>query len=173
MNEIKNKKELKKIIPTLLEKNPIIAFVCQKTGISRQTYYRWLEESSKFKSDCESAISNGKQNINDLAYSKLVELIKSSNITAIIFWLKSNHSDFKESSQQVKIIQEKLSPEQSRLLEKALDIIDKESYNKEAKMPEKKVNTEKINIEELNIKETEDSSSAVDKIKKIIQQQRL
>jgi len=128
MNEIKNKQEIKKMIPTLLEKNPIIAFVCQKTGISRQTYYRWLEEYSKFKRDCENAIINGKQNINDLAYSKLIELIKSGNITAIIFWLKNNHADFKESSQQVKIIQEKLSPEQSKLLDRALNIINDKNY---------------------------------------------
>lgn len=168
MNEIKNKRELKKTIPTLLEKNPIIAFVCQKTGISRQTYYRWLEECSKFKSDCESAILNGKQNINDLAYSKLVELIKSSNITAIIFWLKNNHPDFKESSQQVKIIQEKLSPEQSRLLEKALDIINKESHDKEVKVLEKKTNTIKIDNKESDIKEIESPISAVDEIKKIL-----
>jgi len=128
MNEIKNKQEIKKMIPTLLEKNPIIAFVCQKTGISRQTYYRWLEEYSKFKRDCENAIINGKQNINDLAYSKLIELIKSGNITAIIFWLKNNHTDFKESSQQVRIIQEKLSPEQSKLLDRALNIINDKNY---------------------------------------------
>ncbi|MFA7049647.1 MAG: hypothetical protein WC164_00835 [Patescibacteria group bacterium] len=168
MNEIKNKRELKKIIPTLLEKNPIIAFVCQKTGISRQTYYRWLEECNKFKSDCESAILDGKQNINDLAYSKLVELIKSSNITAIIFWLKNNHPDFKESSQQIRIVQEKLSPGQSKLLEKALNIVSKESHDKEIKVLEEKIDTEKVDIKELDAKETKSSCSTVDELKKIL-----
>jgi hypothetical protein len=130
MNEIKDKEKIKELIINFLETNPIIEFVCRKVQITRTTYYRWLEKDSKFKEACENAIKNGKLVINDLAYSKLIELIKSGNITAIIYWLKNNHPDFTEKNQQIKIVQEKLSLEQSRLLEKALYIINNKNYEK-------------------------------------------
>ena len=72
-----------------LRKTPIIQYVCQKVGISRSTYYRWLKINRYFAKESGEAHKEGTGLMNDVAQSQLVKLIKSGNLTAIIFWLKS------------------------------------------------------------------------------------
>lgn len=70
---------------------PIITSVCKKVDITRQTYYRWLSKDPEFKSLVESAHEIGRDSINDLAESKLINQIADENIHAIKYWLSSNH----------------------------------------------------------------------------------
>lgn len=79
-----------------LEKNPIIQIACRKTGIGKATYYRWIKEDKNFKEETEESLNKGRLLINDLAESKLISSISNNNLTAIIYWLKNNHSRYSE-----------------------------------------------------------------------------
>ena len=63
----------------------IITYACEKTGISRQTYYNWIEKDQNFSNEVEI--------INDitvdLVESKLLSAINNEDVTAIIFYLKT------------------------------------------------------------------------------------
>lgn len=86
----KSKKEMLEY----LHKVPIVEVAAKRAGISRSTYYRWVKEDSKFAKASTEARYEGTQMINDLAKSKLVELIQQGNLTATIFWLKSRDTEF-------------------------------------------------------------------------------
>jgi len=93
-----------------LKTTPIIQVACQKTGISRATYYRWRKEDEKFKTKSDSSLKEGTYLINDMAESQLISLIKEKNMTAIIFWLKHHHKDYSENRMYLSIPdQEKLT----------------------------------------------------------------
>lgn len=109
-----------------LKTNPIIQIVCQKTGVSRATFYRWREQDKKFKESADKALKEGISFINDLAESQLLSSIKDKNMTAIIFWLKSHHSAYDTTKFQITTgdpqKDEPLSPEQQKLITQALQM---------------------------------------------------
>jgi len=109
-----------------LKTAPIVQIACQKTGISRATYYRWREIDPKFKESSDKALKEGIAFINDLAESQLLSSIKDKNMTAIIFWLKSHHSDYDTTKLQITTgdtkKDEPLSPEQQKLITQALQM---------------------------------------------------
>lgn len=57
---------------------------CKKVGISRQTYYNWLETDATFS----KAVANVREGIIDDTESALFKSIGQGNVTAIIFALK-------------------------------------------------------------------------------------
>jgi len=77
-----------------LAKTPIVQIACEKTGVSRATYYRWRQEDDEFAKSADKAISYGNSLMNDMAESQLLSLIKDKHPTAIIFWLKHHHSAY-------------------------------------------------------------------------------
>ena len=96
MNE-KIKKRLNKnkiLLLEQLQKIPIIHVACDKTSISRATYYRWRKEDMEFANNADTALEEGKKLINDMAESQLISLIKDKHPTGIIFWLKHNHPTY-------------------------------------------------------------------------------
>lgn len=103
--------------------NPIIQIACQKSGVSRATFYRWRNEDEEFKKQTETAIQDGILLINDLAESQLLAAIKDQNLTAIIFWLKNHHTDYADKIQvstDQKPIDSNLTPEEEKLVKRAL-----------------------------------------------------
>ena len=88
---IKKKNKIKKELLDYLVKTPIIQFACDKSGISRATYYRWLKEDKEFAKQSEQALLEGFLLVNDVAEAQLVTLIKEKNVAAIFFWLKHHH----------------------------------------------------------------------------------
>ncbi len=106
-----------------LKFNPIIQIACQKSGVSRATFYRWRSEDEEFKKQTETAIQDGVLLINDLAESQLLAAIKDQNLTAIIFWLKNHHGDYADKIQvntDRGLIDTNLTPEEEKLVKKAL-----------------------------------------------------
>lgn len=103
---------------------PIIQVTCQKTNISRATFYRWREQDKKFKESADKALKEGISFINDLAESQLLSSIKDKNMTAIIFWLKSHHPAYDTTKLQITTgdtqKDEPLSIEQQKLITQAL-----------------------------------------------------
>ncbi|OGI65973.1 MAG: hypothetical protein A3B11_00890 [Candidatus Taylorbacteria bacterium RIFCSPLOWO2_01_FULL_44_26] len=88
-------KKQKLLVLENLRRFPVIQVVCDKVGISRATYYRWVNESSNFAEAAEQAILEGSQVINDVAEAKLFKAIQAENPTAIIFWLKHRNKNYR------------------------------------------------------------------------------
>ena len=106
-----------------LKQLPIVQVACEKSGISRATYYRWRNDDPKFTKLSDIALREGRLLINDIAESQLLTAIKDQNMTAIIFWLKYNHPSYTtrvEITANTKIIDDKLTPEQQETLKNAL-----------------------------------------------------
>ncbi len=115
----KQKEELLK----LLKDTPIVQIICQKSGVSRATYYRWKKDDQVFAEAAETALLDGELLVNDLAESKLMSAIREQNLTAIIFWLKHHHPKYAtkvEVTTSLKQPQEALSPEQEDVVSRAL-----------------------------------------------------
>lgn len=62
-----------------------ISAACEKANIGRGTYYRWMKTNPKFAEQVEDQ----NEKLIDYAESKLLKQIMDSNITAIIFFLKT------------------------------------------------------------------------------------
>jgi len=88
------KHDQKKLVVEQLKKNPIIQFVCERSGVSRATFYRWQKEDADFTKEVNEAIKEGVALVSDVAESQLLSAIKDKNMTAIIFWLKNRHAAY-------------------------------------------------------------------------------
>ena len=101
---------------------PIIEIACNKSGVSRATYYRWKEQDLAFSQAVDKAQEEGEALIRDVAVSKIIKGINDDNLTAAMYWL--NHRDPRFSN-KVEIStttkpQEALSKEQEDAVKKAL-----------------------------------------------------
>jgi hypothetical protein len=106
-----------------LRKTPIVQVACQRVGIARATYYRWLKADDKFADAAFDAIDHGTSLINDMAESQLISSIKDKHMTGIIFWLKHHHPAYETRIQvggKLQLDSPQLSPEQEQLVAKAL-----------------------------------------------------
>jgi len=77
-----------------IQKTPVVAAVCNKLNISRQSVYKWLKEDKEFKKLYNEALSRGTDNINDLAESKLIGAIDRSEPWSVKYWLESNNHKY-------------------------------------------------------------------------------
>lgn len=96
-----NKTITKDLLLETLSKQFTVGATCKKLNISRQTYYRWLEQfrldDKNVDKDVQKALASGVQEVNDLAEQKLVEKIIKGDMSAIKFWLSRRHDDFKQA----------------------------------------------------------------------------
>lgn len=121
---MKKSDQSKKLFLEQLKKTPIVQIVCEKLSISRASFYRWKVEDSKFAKAVDEATFEGCLLVNDLAESQLIGAVKDRNLTAIMYWLRHHHKDYKnklELEGTVNSIQE-LSPDQKALVKKALEL---------------------------------------------------
>lgn len=113
-----------------LRKVPIVQVACEKTGLSRNSIYRWKKEDKEFSEKMDDAIKDGVSFVNDMSESQLLTMIKEKNWSAISFWLKHRNDNYKnkvELSGVVNTINE-LSPEQEKLVKQALGLAGVETY---------------------------------------------
>lgn len=112
---------------TELERTGIPLTACSKVGIARSTYYRWRQESIVFKLQADEAIQIGRENITDLAESKLVKNIGDGNQRAIEFQLRHNDSRYRYFSQQefVKVLENRSNDEkpETSVIQTFLDVL--------------------------------------------------
>ncbi|MGA2911447.1 MAG: phBC6A51 family helix-turn-helix protein [Candidatus Levyibacteriota bacterium] len=92
--EVRQEKQKQDVLD-LLRKTPIVQIVCERTGVSRATFYRWKEKDKTFAKEADEALTQGASLINDLAESHLISRIKEQDLTAIIFWLKNHHPQYR------------------------------------------------------------------------------
>lgn len=82
-----------KLVRSYKDTDGNISAACKITSVSRDTYYRWLEEDEKFAMQ----IFDAEAGLNDEMRQELINQAKHrKNIAAVIFYLKSRHPDFKE-----------------------------------------------------------------------------
>ena len=88
------KTKLKPKIIEQLSTYPVITTVCDRVGVGRATFYRWVFDDEKFASDVEDALNEGRGVINDLAESKVIKGIEDGSVPLIKFWLNNNHTNY-------------------------------------------------------------------------------
>ncbi|MBP7898441.1 hypothetical protein KAZ92_00620 [Candidatus Gracilibacteria bacterium] len=90
----KTKSLLDKLIEEI-EKTPLIQIACDKVGISRNTFYRWMKEDRDFLSRVNEAMSLGTGLVSDVALSNVLEGIKRKDTMYTKYWLSHKHPDFR------------------------------------------------------------------------------
>jgi len=66
-----------------------VMVAARKTGIARQTLYRWRKEDSDFAAEWDEYKATADDMLVDEAHSALIGAIRAGNVTAIIFTLKT------------------------------------------------------------------------------------
>lgn len=124
--------KLKQALLEQLKRTPTIELACEKVGVSRMSYYRWCRASKKFAKQADEAIIEGRLFISDVAESQIFSLIKDKKIEAIKFWLAHNaerYGNKLEIKGHITHSSETLTPEQEKLLRKALELaLPKQTY---------------------------------------------
>lgn len=121
----RNLKADKELLLQHLTKTPIIEAACKQAGVPRSTYYRWCKDDPKFAEACIETIEISVGRVNDLAESQLISAIKDKNMSAITFWLKHHHQQYRnrlEVDARIQTVQNELTPEQVELVTKALQL---------------------------------------------------
>ena len=83
-------------VETYQKTNGNITDSCAVAGISRQTYYNWLEKEEGFR----TAIIEAESNLNDEIRQVLISKAADGDMTAVIFYLKNRHPDYKQKPQE-------------------------------------------------------------------------
>lgn len=71
-----------------------VSYACKRAGVSRDTYYRWRSEDEQFAYQADAAIGSGKEFVNDLAHTKLMQSINEGHFPAVRFQLINCHKDY-------------------------------------------------------------------------------
>lgn len=106
-----------------LARIPIIQVACEKTGLSRNSVYRWRKEDATFAKKMDEALAEGVALVNDMSESQLLNLIKEKNWPAISFWLKHRNDNYKNKLEiTTKDDPEELTPAQAKVVKRALKL---------------------------------------------------
>jgi len=99
------KKEM--LLEGLVKSLGVITSACAIANVSRTSYYSYYKDDNEFAKEVDE-VSNIAL---DFAESKLFDLIKDKNITAIIFFLKTKgrHRGYSERIEPEKINQESMN----------------------------------------------------------------
>jgi len=122
---MKKSKQNKDLIIDQLKKTPVAESACQKIGISRMTLFRWKKEDPEFAKAFDEALDEGRDLVNDVAISQLLNAIKNGNLSAITYWLNHNHKNYGnklEISGRLKTDNGQLTPEQAASIKQALEL---------------------------------------------------
>lgn len=106
-----------------LAKVPIVQVACEKTGLSRNSVYRWRKEDKTFEKKMDEALASGVAFVNDMSESQLLNLIKEKSYSAISFWLRHRNDNYKDKLEvTTKEDNEALSPSQAKVVRHALKL---------------------------------------------------
>lgn len=71
-----------------------ISDICRTIGISRTTFYNWLEKDPEFV----NSLAEAEGELNDDIRNVLIQKAADGDMTAVIFYLKNRHPDFKQQT---------------------------------------------------------------------------
>lgn len=89
-----------------LRKTPIVQVVCEKLGVSRNTYYRWVKEDLGYEIEATKALSEGEAVVNDVAESNVLRGIQNQDKDYTKYWLGHRNPRFKPAltKRQVNVV---------------------------------------------------------------------
>ena len=106
-----------------LARIPIVQVACEKSGLSRNSVYRWRREDATFAKKMDESLAEGVALVNDMSESQLLNLIKEKNWPAISFWLRHRNDNYKNKLEiTTKDDPEELSPSQAKIVKQALKL---------------------------------------------------
>ena len=108
-----------------LRKIPIVQVACEKSGVSRNSVYRWRKEDEEFSKAMDIALQEGEDLVNDMSESQLLTLIKEKSWSAISFWLRHRNPKYKdkvEVTTKISIGDDTLTDEQEAIVKRALEL---------------------------------------------------
>ncbi len=106
-----------------LRKVPIVQVACEKTGLSRNSVYRWRKDDKEFLKNMDTALTEGVALVNDMSESQLLTLIKEKNYPAISFWLRHRNDNYKNKLEiTTRDDDEELTPSQAKIVKQALKL---------------------------------------------------
>jgi hypothetical protein len=79
-----------------ITRTPIVQHACEKVGISRNTYYRWVNEDIDFSLAAEECLRFGIDFVNDHAESNILSGIKKGEMRATTYWLSHRHKEYRK-----------------------------------------------------------------------------
>jgi hypothetical protein len=77
-------------------KMPIVQIAAERAGVSRATYYRWLDEDQAFRDDALSAVTEGEAFISDKSEGQLLALIGEKHFGAIKTYLQHHNEKYSQ-----------------------------------------------------------------------------
>lgn len=69
---------------------------CHNAGVSRATYYRWVNEDPEFAENVDQAISEGIDLVSDKAESNIIKRINEGDMAASKYWLDNRRKAYKK-----------------------------------------------------------------------------
>lgn len=113
-----------------LKEMPIVQVACKKSGVSRATYYRWRRDDREFLRQCNDALAQGIDFINDMSESQLISLIREKKMPAIAMWLKHNNVRYgaKQQSFPNSSINDDFTAEEENIVAQALALASGQNY---------------------------------------------
>ncbi len=80
---------------------PIVLVACERAGVPRPNYYRWIRDDATFRKAVEKAKAEGRNFLNDLGEAQMVGLMKDKNWPSIKYYLEHHHPSYmkKEKSE--------------------------------------------------------------------------
>lgn len=112
LNNIKKQKFVEFYVSPEVTGN--VSVTCDAVGISRGTYYLWLEEDKLFRDIMKEA----KMRLCDDMEQVLIGRAVDKSDTALIYWLKYNHPQYKEVPANFQIGEAKILVMPSQLISK-------------------------------------------------------
>ena len=117
------KNKLKESFFAELAKVPIVQVACEKTGVSRNSVYRWKKDDKSFAQEMEKALSEGVAFVNDMSESQLLTMIKEKNYSAISFWLRHRNDNYRNKLEITTVEEsEEMTPSQKKTVRNALKL---------------------------------------------------
>lgn len=110
----------KKFLEVFEESFGIITVACLKTGISRKTYYRWIEDDYVFKAQVDSIDTVQADFVNDKLLIMIADPKSKGHAGAVQFYLGRRNSKYKDKLELSK---------DSDLIAKYANVSDTELYD--------------------------------------------
>lgn len=82
------------------KKHPNVSVICKTIGISRDTYYRWIEEDPNFYIMCNKALQQGLDYRDDLVENQYVSMAIKGHWQAVKDYMHTTHQKNKVDTPQ-------------------------------------------------------------------------
>ena len=81
-----------------------VGFVCQKTDVSRKTFYEWRKNDKKFQEETDILREDKKKDMDDFAERILFKKITEEDNASVFFYLKTRHPEYNRNRVEIENI---------------------------------------------------------------------